>query len=170
MKKILLVAFALLAPEIVFAGMDNVNVLNSIRISTMSNTVVVSVNGSSVTSSNPLPVSVNTSTVGVREVPISRVGTGTTVSVSTFAWTNAVTSSSLSNRACVKVSNPSSNNASFVYIPSTSSVIPGEATTVRPGEIETGEGPCIAAGDSIYIWLLSLHTSAENAHVQEWGQ
>lgn len=104
------------------------------------------------------------------EKPISAPGTGTTVSISTSAWTKVPTTSSLTTRSGIKVSNPASNNAAFAAVLSTSSVTPGEATTVRPVEIERGENPFVPCSDNTYLYLLSLHTSAENAHVQEVRQ
>lgn len=108
----------------------------------------------------------------VEQKPVRYVGTGTTVSISTSAWTLVPASSSLTSqdRSGIKVSNPSTNNAAFAAILSTSSVTPGEATTVRPIEIGAGENPFIEAEKNIFLYLLSLHTSAENAHVQEVGQ
>lgn len=104
----------------------------------------------------------------VKEAPIEVVGTATTVSISTSAWTAVPTASTLARRVGIKVSNPSSNSANIVCILGDGT--PSEATTVRPIEIQTGENPFIPVRVDAYLYCLSLHTSAESIHVQEAGQ
>lgn len=104
----------------------------------------------------------------VREQSFTSVGTATTVSVSTSAWTKVPATSSLTGRTDICLDAPASNTANVAAIISTSSVVPGEATTVRPIEIIRGEEDrCIPVGDGLYLYLLSLNTAAENVHVQE---
>ena len=104
----------------------------------------------------------------VKEAPIYKVGTATTVSVSTSTWTKVPTASTLTRRAGIKVCNRLSNNASIYGVISTAA--PTISTTTTPIEIEKGENPFIPVGDDHFLYLLSGHTSAENAHVQEVGQ
>jgi len=108
---------------------------------------------------------------GVAEEPVREISTAFTVSVSTSDWTKTTgfgVATTRARRAGIKCSNPATNNAAVVGILSIGT--PSEATTVRPIEIQTGENPFIPAGDSIDLYLLSLHTSAENVHCQEVGQ
>lgn len=107
----------------------------------------------------------------VAEEPVRELATAHTVSIATHTWTKAtsVTSATtLKRRAGVKCSNPATSNAAMVGILSIGT--PSEATTIRPIEIQEGENPFIPAGDGIDLYLLSLHTAAENAHCQEVGQ
>lgn len=104
----------------------------------------------------------------VAEAQISVVGAGTTVSVSKDDWTVVPTTVGLTRRSGIKISNPSSNNANIVCILDTAT--PTEATTVRPIEIQPGENPFIEARYDILLYCLSLHSAAENVHVQEVGQ
>lgn len=104
----------------------------------------------------------------VREQSYTAVGTATTVSISTSAWTKVPTTSSLTGRTEVCIDLPAAATANMSATISTSSVIPGEATTVRPIEIVKGEmDRCVQIGDALYLWVISLHTGAENLHVQE---
>lgn len=104
----------------------------------------------------------------VAEAPIMGVGSGTTVSVSTYAWTELPTTSTLSSRSGIKISNPSTNTGNVVCILATTT--PTEATTVRPIEIQPGENPFIPCRIDIELYCISLHTAAENVHVQEVRQ
>jgi hypothetical protein len=104
----------------------------------------------------------------VREQSFTAVGTATTVSVSTSAWTLVPAASTLTGRTDVCFDEPATNNANMSATISTSSVVPGEATSVRPIEIIKGEQDrCVSVGDSLKLYVLSLHTAAENIHVQE---
>lgn len=104
----------------------------------------------------------------VREQSFTAVGTATTVSISTSAWTKVPTTSSLTGRTTICLDLPASATANMSAIISTSSVVPGEAITVRPIEIIKGEQDrCIDVGDALYLYVLSLHTAAENLHIQE---
>jgi hypothetical protein len=104
----------------------------------------------------------------VRIQSYTAVGTATTVSISTSAWTKVPTTSSLTGRTEVCVDLPASASAGMVGIISSNSSTPAEAITVRPIEIVKGEQDrCYDVPDGLYLYLLSLHTGAENAHVQE---
>lgn len=105
----------------------------------------------------------------VAEAPIKEYGTPTTISVSTSAWTKLPTSSTLDGRFGLLVSNPASSNAVMVaHLGNcTSTAI---ATTVRPLEIAKGGFILVPVSPSVCVWALSLHTSAENIHVQEIKQ
>lgn len=105
----------------------------------------------------------------VREAPISSVGTPTTVSVSTSAWTLVPASQTQTGQTGIVVSNPSTNNAAMVgHLAGCSST--SVATTVRPLEFSKGDFTLVAVSDNVCLWLLSLHTSAESVHVQEIRQ
>jgi hypothetical protein len=106
----------------------------------------------------------------IYEQVTSSVGTGKTVSVSTSAWTLLPAVSSLAGRTGVMLTNDSSNTSNCAIILSTSSVIPAEATTVRPGSLNPGATSILGVGDNIFIWGLYLGTSAANVHVEELRQ
>ena len=101
--------------------------------------------------------------------PIRTPVTATTVSVSTSAWT-VIPATPTSGRTLIHLSNPASNSAAMAVIISTSSASPGEATTVRPHEYQPGEGDWFHFYGGLYFYALSLHTAAENVHVQEYKQ
>lgn len=104
----------------------------------------------------------------VKEAQIVSVGTATTVSVSTSSWTKVPSGTQLSNRSGILVNNPSTNNASMVGVLSTDSSAPSEATTVRPLEFATSSDfTFVPISSGVYLYLLSLHSIAENVHVQE---
>jgi hypothetical protein len=108
--------------------------------------------------------------VSVFEQQITSVGSGATISVSTFSWTK-VPASNLSNRAGVLVNNPSSNSAVMVGILSTNSTAPTEATTIRPLEFAPStDFTLVPISQGVYLYLMSINTSAENVHVQDVGQ
>ena len=104
----------------------------------------------------------------VQEEPIQRVGTATTVSVSTSAWTLLPAASSLSRRIGYKVNNPAANNASVYCVGSVAA--PTIATTTIPIEIQAGENPLVPMSESIDLYCVSVHTAAEDIHIQELGQ
>ena len=101
----------------------------------------------------------------VTEGPLTATGTGTTVSISTSAWTKVPTTTSLTGRLAVQVCNPSTNTASMYAI--VKSATPSEAITVKPREIGKGSTQVIPCPDGLYLYLFSGHTSAESAGVQE---
>lgn len=104
----------------------------------------------------------------VREQSYTAVGTATTVSISTSAWTKVPTTSSLTGRTEVCLDEPASNTANMAGTISSESSTPAEAITVRPIEVVKGEEDrCFPVGDGLYVYLLSLHSSAESVHVQE---
>jgi hypothetical protein len=106
----------------------------------------------------------------VEEMPITKVGTATTVSISTSAWTAVPTATSLTSRNGLLVSVPATSNANVVGV----LINCGEtapATTVRPIEIVKGNGFTLFPLDQgVCLELLSLHTAAENVHVIEIKQ
>lgn len=115
-----------------------------------------------------LGVSANAAAPAFREQSYTAVGTGTTVPISTSAWTKVPTTSSLTGRTEICLDLPAAASANMSGIISSDSSTPVEATTVRPIEIVKGEQDrCFDVGDGLYLYLLSLHTGAENVHVQE---
>ncbi len=104
----------------------------------------------------------------VQETPVKSVGTPTTVAISTSAWTKVPASSTLSGRSGVIVDAPATLNANLVGIldSCTSTAV---AITVRPIEVIKGNSYLdIPIGDSVCLYLLSLHTGAESIHIQEY--
>jgi hypothetical protein len=103
------------------------------------------------------------------ETPIRSYGTPTTVSISTSAWTLVPASQSLSGQTGILVSLPASASAVMVgHLASCTST--SVATTVRPLEIAKGGFVLVPVADNVCLYLLSLHTAAESAHVQEIKQ
>ena len=110
------------------------------------------------------PLSVNST-----EVSISTIGTPTTVSVSTSAWTMVPAASSMTGREGIMVSLPTTLNAVVVgHLGNCTST--AVATTVRPLEFAKGGFVLVPVGPGVCLWTLSLHTGAESIHVQEIGQ
>lgn len=107
--------------------------------------------------------------VTVKENSITSVGTPTTVSISTSAWTKVPATSTLSSRNGLAVSLPASATAVMVghFGGCTSTAV---ATTVRPMELAKGSFIFVPVSNDVCLWLLSLNTSAENVHVQEIKQ
>lgn len=105
-----------------------------------------------------------------KELSIGAFGTPHTISVSTSAWTKVPSSTTLNRRTGYIVSNPATNSANMVaHLGNCSSTT--IATTVRPQEILKGNGFVFEPNDAnVCLWMLSLHTSAENVHVQEVAQ
>ena len=104
----------------------------------------------------------------VAEAQIKNVSDGTTVSISTSAWTAVPTTVALNSRSGIKISNPSSNSNNIACILDTAA--PTEAITIRPIEIQPGENPFIQARYDIFLYCVSLHTAAMSVHAQEVGQ
>lgn len=106
----------------------------------------------------------------VEEMPITEVGTATTVSISTSAWTEVPAATSLKSRNGLLVSVPATSNANVVgVLINCGDTAP--ATTVRPIEIVKGNGFTLFPIDpGVCLELLSLHTAAENVHVVEVKQ
>jgi hypothetical protein len=105
----------------------------------------------------------------VREQSYTAVGTATTVSISTSAWTKVPATSSLTGRHGIIVDCPAANSANVAAIISSNSSAPTEATTVRPIEIiRTEREREVLVGSGLHLYLLSLHTAAESCHVQEF--
>ena len=104
----------------------------------------------------------------VQETPVKSVGTPTTVSISTSAWTLVPAASSVSGRSGLIVDAPATLNANLVgHLGGCTST--AVATTVRPIEVIKGESQIdLPIGDSVCLWLLSLHSAAESIHVQEY--
>lgn len=111
----------------------------------------------------------------VREAPIGRLGTATSVSISsdtalTTAWTAIPsTTTRIEYGAGVMVSDPATNNAAIVCVYG-SKTQPSLATSIRPIEIEKGENPFFPIGPNVYLWCISKHTAAESVFYQEVGQ
>lgn len=107
----------------------------------------------------------------VEEAPFETAGTATIVSISTSAWTLVPATgggiSVLKGRAGIYVNNPAANTAAMGGLLTT--LTPG-ATTIRPIEIAKGTNRFIEAGPNMKLYLISLHTSAESAHVLELGK
>lgn len=103
------------------------------------------------------------------ESSIREVGTPTTVSVSTSAWTMVPAASTLTGREGIMVSLPTTLNAVVVghLGDCTSTAV---ATTVRPLEFAKGGFVFVPTGSAVCLWVLSLHSGAESIHVQEIGQ
>ena len=103
--------------------------------------------------------------------PIRTPLLGTTVSVSTSAWTKVPTTST-SGTTLILFSNPASNSSSIAVCPSASSVIPGEATTVLNMELQPGEYDWFHFYGSLNFWAISLNgaSGAENLHIKEFKQ
>lgn len=107
--------------------------------------------------------------VPVSEYPLQRAASvGTTVSLSTSAWTLVPTVSGLTGRAGVKVNVPSTNSAGVGG--TCSAAAPTQAITVQDIGIDKGENPWIPCADGLGLYLISNHTSAESVHVKEYGQ
>lgn len=106
----------------------------------------------------------------VEEMPITAVGTATTVSISTSAWTLVPAATSLTSRNGILVSVPATLNANVVgVLAACGGSTP--ATSVRPIEIAKGNGFTLFPIDpGVCLYVLSLHTSAESIHVQEIKQ
>ena len=101
---------------------------------------------------------------------IKSYGTPATISISTSAWTKVPAATALSARAGFVVSLPASASANMVghFGDCTSTAV---ATTVRPIELVKGNGfTFIPLRSDVCLWLLSIHTAAENMHVQEVTQ
>ena len=98
---------------------------------------------------------------------IQSVGTGTSVSISTSAWTAVPTTSTLANRAYVKVSNPASNANAVMCIAKKAS--PAEAITVNPVEIVPGANPAIPAPADFTVYCIAK-TAAQTVSVVEFGE
>jgi hypothetical protein len=105
----------------------------------------------------------------VQESAITGFGTPTTVSISTSAWTKVPTTT-LESRSGFIISLPATASANMAgHLQSCSSTV--IATTVRPIEIVKGNGfTLFPVSNDVCLWLISLHTEAENVHVQEINQ
>lgn len=106
----------------------------------------------------------------VREQAWTSEGTGTTVSVSTSTWTKIPTTSSLTGRTSIVVSNDSANGSKMAFITSTNSSTPSEATTVRPYYLDPGQFIVLGVGDARYFYGIYLGAAAANVHCKEYSQ
>ena len=104
----------------------------------------------------------------VKESPIGSVGSVSSVSVSTSAWTKIPALSSLRSRMWDMVRNPSTNSANMVCTVAGS--IPTGAITL--GEIEITKGMCwkVPVDNNNNLYCVSLNTSAESVIVREYKQ
>lgn len=105
----------------------------------------------------------------VVERPIKACADPTTLSVSTSAWTQAPATSNCVSRTIVVVSNPATNSAAIAAYTENSTTA-SVAITIRPMEIAAGSILTIHLQDNDYLFLVALHTSAENVHIQEYRQ
>ena len=102
------------------------------------------------------------------EIPNSRAGTSTTVSVSTSAWTLIPSASTLSPRSAVCVSNVTSNSASMFF--SLSASAPTASTTTWAWELAKGQSTCFPVDNNLKVYGVSGNTAEESVRAQEWGQ
>ena len=105
----------------------------------------------------------------VAEAPVNGYGTPVTVSISTSTLTMVPTSQT-AGRIGIYIDNPNSNNARVVgfFGNCTSTAL---ASTIRPVEIApSSNSTYFSMNDSVCLWLISLHTSAESVHYQEVKQ
>lgn len=103
-----------------------------------------------------------------KEVPVEGAGTAVSVSISTSAATQVMSTSYLSFRAGMKVSNRASNSAAMVC--TMAATTPTEATSTWEIEIQAGENPWIPVGPNMKLYCLSLHSSAESLRAKEYRQ
>lgn len=108
----------------------------------------------------------------VAEAPVSGYGTPVTISVSTGpagAWTKVPTTQT-TGRMGIILDIPASATGPLVgHLGNCTST--AVATTVRPIEIAKGSDyTYISMRDDVCLWMITLHTAAENIHVQEIKQ
>lgn len=106
----------------------------------------------------------------VREQSFTSFGTGTTVSVSTSAWTPLPTASSLSGRQGIIVTNDEANTSMMALLFSTQSSSPSEAITVHTMYVPVDSAVVVGIPAGLYLYGLYLGASAANAHVKEYVQ
>ena len=103
-----------------------------------------------------------------REMAITAVGTGTTVSVSTSAWTAVPATSSLTGRQRLIVSN-TVTNASYMACTISSSA-PSEAITVHNIYIAPGATLDIGVASNLSLYCVYTGAAGANIHVKEVNQ
>lgn len=101
--------------------------------------------------------------INTEEETIKQVGTAETVSISTSAWTACPGTQTRDDQAGIYATNASTSPMVGIL----SNGTPSEATTIRPLRFAANEQQFINTSDAINLYLLSLHTSAQNAHCQE---
>ena len=107
--------------------------------------------------------------VPTAEAPVNGYGTPVTVSISTSTLTMVPTSQT-SGRMGIFIDNPASNSAVMVgfFGNCTSTAL---ASTIRPIEIApSSNSTYLPMREDVCLWLISLHTSAQNIHYQEVKQ
>lgn len=103
-----------------------------------------------------------------REQSITAVGTPTTVVVSTSAWTKVPATSSLTGRHGILVDVPTGNTAGMAGVLDSCSGT-NVAISVRPLEFTKADSfKDLPLPDSVCLYMLSLHSSTESVHVQEY--
>ncbi len=108
-----------------------------------------------------------------REAEIGDVGTPSSVSISTSAWTLVPASAdgNMPKRSGIIVDNPSTNSAGMQAIITTSSTAPTISTNTRPIELKAADSPStIGLGHAVFLWVVSSHTAAELLHYIEYRQ
>lgn len=105
----------------------------------------------------------------VAEAPVNGYGTPATISISTSTLTMVPTTQT-TGRIGIYLDNPATNNARVVgFIGNCTST--ALASTIRPIEIaQATNSSYFPLRDDVCLWLISLHTSAENIHIQEVKQ
>jgi len=103
----------------------------------------------------------------VSEQSVTDVGTATAVSISTSAWTKVPASSSLTSRTQIRIGLAAGLNAGMGGILGDCDTSPSEAITVTPRVYAKGASYVVEVYQDVCLYLVSLHTAAENADVQE---
>jgi len=104
----------------------------------------------------------------VKMTSIKSTGVAVTVSVSTMAWTVANSTTSLvAGRSGYFVTSPAANTGAMYAL--CKAAAPTEAITVRSFQI-LDETKQIECGPNLNLYLISIHSAAENAHIQEYAR
>lgn len=88
-----------------------------------------------------------------------------TVSVSQAAWTKVPTTSNVS-RWGIMITNPATNNASFLYRTQTDGIAPAVLTVGH--ELAPGESVLLSFSGFMQLYLISLHSGAETVYFEEY--
>lgn len=115
----------------------------------------------------------------IKEEPISNVvdKNGTlkagAVSVSTSTWTlvPSAASGNIEKRSGIFLTNPGTNTGNMGIVLTNTATTPTISTTTYTVKIDKGN-PTVSllVNETIYVWAISLHTSAENLNYQEFRQ
>ena len=104
----------------------------------------------------------------IRDMSITSVGTGTTVSVSTSVWTAVPGSSSLTGRQSLLISNDKANSTFMACTPSVAS--PSEAITVHTVYISPGATIDFQIAANLTLYCVYTGAASANIHVKEYNQ